>query len=127
MLKPFLKLKAKVDALRFGHKSEKLAARKMVASGYKIIETNYRCRAGEIDIIAREGDILVFCEVKARKSRSYGSPLEGITDAKIKKIRKAAEHYMKKKGLTQTDCRFDAITVEEKDSATVVEIIPNAF
>jgi len=125
--KIFGRIRDKLDMLRFGRTSEKRAARHMASKGYRIIEMNYRCRFGEIDIIARNGDTLVFCEVKARNSRTFGSPLEGITGAKIKRIRKTAEYYLMTKKLKNTDCRFDAVTVDRSGSGTVIEIIPNAF
>ncbi len=127
MLKFFGKARGKLYALSFGRKSEKRAARYMASKGYRIIETNYHCRFGEIDIIARSGDTLVFCEVKARSNRTFGTALEGITGAKIKRIRKTAEHYLMTKKLKNTDCRFDAVTVDTSGFGTVIEIMPNAF
>lgn len=123
----FGRVRNKLDRLRFGRKSEKRAARYMESKGYRIIEMNYRCRFGEIDIIARSSDILVFCEVKARSNRTFGTALEGITGAKVRKIRKTAEYYLMTKKLKNIDCRFDAVTVDQSGSKTVIEIIPNAF
>jgi putative endonuclease len=91
------------------------------------LETNYRCKKGEIDIVARQGKYLVFCEVKARRNKNYGSALEGITPSKIRKIRDTAEDYLTKKKLRGADCRFDVVTIDESKDGTKVELIPNAF
>jgi len=120
-------LLARMAALAFGRESEETAARFLKKNGYRILQKNFRCKGGEIDIIAREGDTLVFCEVKARKNKKFGSALEGVTPAKIKKIKKAAEVFMLKNGLTETDCRFDVVTIDGEGSSRKIEIIPNAF
>ncbi len=120
--------KKKVESLAFGKSSEKLAEKHLRSKGYTIIETNYRCREGEVDIVARQGDYLVFCEVKARRNKSYGSALEGVTPQKIKKIRLAAAHYIHKKKLQGVDCRFDILTIDKsEDGGIKVELIQNAF
>ncbi len=127
MKSPLRKIKEKFDALKFGRKGEKLAARLLRKKGYKILETNYRRPAGEIDLIARDGKTLVFCEVKSRRSRAFGSALESVTPSKIKRIRKTADDYIRRHGLNDIDCRFDVVTVEEGESGIEIEIIPNAF
>ena len=128
MLNPFRKLMAdKLRALRYGRESEDRAARLLASRGYKLIERNFRCRHGEIDIIARQGRTLVFCEVKARGNRSFGTAMEGVTPAKMSKIRKTAEHYMQKKGLRDVDCRFDVVTIDGKGSGAAIDVVPNAF
>ncbi|MBI5179420.1 MAG: YraN family protein [Nitrospinae bacterium] len=113
--------------MAFGQKAEKLAEKHLRANGYTVIEGNYRCRDGEIDLIARDGGYLVFCEVKARRNRAYGTALEGVTPSKIRKIKKAAEHYLLKKKLSGVDCRFDIVTIDESSGGTKVELIKNAF
>ena len=123
----FQKVKGKLASLAFGQKAEKLAQKHLRGNGYKIIDANYRCRDGEIDLIARHGVYLVFCEVKARRNRAYGTALEGVTPSKIRKIKKAAEHYLLKKNLTGIDCRFDIVTIDESPAGTKVELIKNAF
>lgn len=127
MLNSFGRLKGKLEALAFGRDSEKQAARLLVKHGYRIVEKNYRCSYGEIDLIARDGDTLVFCEVKARKSKAFGTPLEGVTRSKVAKIRKTAEHYLAKNGLTAVDCRFDVVAIEGTGEEATIEVIKNAF
>jgi putative endonuclease len=117
----------KQKALAFGKSSEKAAEKHLRKNGYKIIETNYRCRQGEIDIVAKQGKYLVFCEVKARRNKNYGSALESVNPSKISKIRKAAEDYRTKKNLHGMDCRFDVVTIDESAEGVRIELIPNAF
>ncbi len=123
----FGRFRAKLEALRFGRESEKRAARFLVKNGYRILEKNYRCRQGEIDLVARHGDTLVFCEVKARSTASFGTPLAGVTGMKRQKIRKAAEHYLVKNRLKDVDCRFDVVAIDESGPETSIEITRNAF
>lgn len=118
---------ARLAALEFGRNAEDVAARSLRKSGYKILERNFSCREGEIDIVATQDGCLVFCEVKARRTVSYGSALEAITPAKVRKIKKAAEVYIAKNGLQERDCRFDVVTIDENGSVMKLEIIPNAF
>ena len=107
---------------------EKLAAGHLKRHGYKILETNYRCRGGEIDIIARDGDTLVFVEVRAKSGRSFGSPEESINATKMSRLRTAAAHY----GMEHTDLpagrRIDvvAIDLDKNGRALRIEIIPDA-
>jgi putative endonuclease len=123
----FDKFSAKLKALAFGRDSEKRAATFLKKNGYTIIDKNYRCRQGEIDLIASDSDTLVFCEVKARSSKAFGTPLESVTEAKAEKIRKTAEHYMHKKGITNVDCRFDVVTIDESGKESSIKLIRNAF
>ncbi len=123
----FNRISAKLKALTFGKNSEKRAAIFLKKNGYTIIDKNYRCKQGEIDLIASDGDTLVFCEVKARSSKAFGTPLEGVTAAKAEKIRKTAEHYMHQKGITNVDCRFDVVAIDESEKEPSIELIRNAF
>ena len=103
---------------------EKIAADTLAKNGYKIIEFNYRCRIGEIDIIAKDGKYLCFVEVKYRTSSSYGNPLEAITKSKVKTIINVARNYLKFKGYSENiPIRFDAIAIMGDD----VKLIKNAF
>jgi putative endonuclease len=111
----------------FGKNAEKTAQKHLRSKGYTIIETNYRCKKGEIDIVAKCGNYLVFCEVKARRNKNYGTALEGVTESKIKKIRETAEDYLTKRNLRGADCRFDVVTLDETGNGLKVELIPNAF
>ena len=92
-------------------------------NGYELIEYNYRCRDGEIDIIAKDGDCYVFCEVKYRSGRQAGNPLEAVDQRKQKKIFRCALYYTVQHGIEDAQCRFDVIGVE----GTEITHIKNAF
>ncbi len=112
---------------QFGAKGESLAARYLKKNGYQIIEQNYRNRLGEIDIIAREDNTLVFVEVKSRKSVRYGSPKTAVTPRKQRQISVVALAYLKSTGQTRTRARFDVVTVTTNRDGPRIEIIKNAF
>jgi putative endonuclease len=96
--------------------------------GYDILVQNYRTKVGEIDIVAREGDVLVFVEVKARKSAKYGDPKWAVTRSKQRKISMAALYYLKTTGQSRARARFDVLTIQPgADGRPVVEIVRNAF
>ncbi len=96
-----------------GSEKEKLAAAYLTQKGYDIIETNYRTRYEEIDIIAKDKNTIVFVEVKYRKNESFGNPLESITLNKQKRISMGAAIYLsnKNKSIEKTSIRFDAIGI----------------
>jgi putative endonuclease len=112
---------------KFGEKGEALAVRRLKKAGYKIIETNYRNRLGEIDIIAKENDTIVFVEVKSRRSVHFGNPKQAVTLQKQKKISMVALYYLKAMGLNSARARFDVVTVISNRDTPQVEIIKNAF
>jgi putative endonuclease len=95
--------------------------------GYKIVELNFRSRLGEIDIIARDKETLVFVEVKARASFGYGHPKTALTPAKRRKISMTALGYLKETGQTRSKARFDVVTVLGAGPKPEIEIIKNAF
>ena len=76
-------------------------------------EYNYRCKLGEIDIIARDGDYLVFCEVKYRADDRKGTPAEAVDYAKQRVISKSALYYMTVNGIDEIPCRFDVVSIED--------------
>ena len=106
-----------------GTKYEQAAGFFLEQMGYEILEYNYRCRFGEIDIIAKDGVCLVFCEVKYRSGRGKGSPLEAVDYRKQQTIFRCASHYLAGQGLGNIPCRFDVIGIE----GTAVTHIKNAF
>jgi putative endonuclease len=112
---------------KFGEQGEALAVRRLRKSGYKIIETNYRTRLGEIDIIAKDKDTIVFVEVKSRRSVYFGNPKQAVTLQKQKKISMVALYYLKSTGQSTAKARFDVVTVVSNQDKTQVEIIKNAF
>lgn len=94
-----------------GKSAEGRAEKMLKDAGLVILARNYRCRLGEIDLIAQEGDTLVFVEVRCRSRSDYGSAAESITPAKQRRILAAARHYLA--GLARTPpCRFDAVTLD---------------
>jgi putative endonuclease len=94
-----------------GRWGEDVAARHLVAAGLVILDRNWRCRAGEIDIVARDGRTLVFCEVKTRRGGAYGTPFEAVTDAKAHRQRRLAAEWLEIAGLSVQDVRFDVVGV----------------
>jgi len=110
-----------------GKKGESIAVGYLKKQGYKIIEQNYRSKAGEIDIIAREKKTLVFVEVKTRRSTSYGSPKWAVTLKKQKAISMAALYYLKMTNQTNADARFDVVSILVRGEDTQIELVRNAF
>lgn len=111
-----------------GNSGEDIAAEFLVNNGYSLITRNYRYGKGEIDIIASDSDIIVFIEVKFRKTDEFGSPLLAITKNKQNQIRKVALAYLTENNITDTDCRFDVIGITlDKENNPVIEHIQNAF
>ena len=95
--------------------------------GYSIVCRNYRCPLGEIDIIARHRGVLVFVEVKSRRSVTFGSPKLAIHPAKQHKLSQVAWHYLQRHDLTEISARFDVVTVSDIGDSPHFEVIENAF
>lgn len=110
-----------------GRMGEELAARYLSKAGYEIISRNYREKFGEIDIIARDGSMLVFIEVKTRKSKRFGHPLEAITSHKQHQISKAATAYLSRNGLLDAPARFDVIGIGIDNGEPDVVHLRHAF
>ncbi len=95
-----------------GNSAEDLAVEFLTAKGMRIVKRNFHFgRVGEIDIIAEDGDVLVFVEVKSRSSTLYGTPEEAITPSKQRAIRKVAQGYLHTHNITNRECRFDVIAI----------------
>ena len=107
-----------------GAEAEGVAAAFLEARGLTVLARNYRCRLGEIDLIAREGSTTVFVEVRRRASRAFGGAAASITAAKRLKLLKAARHYISRLR-TMPQCRFDALLIEGDPPR--IEWIRNAF
>lgn len=107
---------------------EKLARNFLERRGYHILETNYRCTYGEIDIVAMDKDSLVFVEVRTRRNAKFGSPEESITPAKKEKIRATAYHYQQTHDNLPPSWRIDFVAVEldQKGKPSRIELIENA-
>lgn len=94
-----------------GKYGEDLAADHLAAAGFEVLERNWRCPAGEIDIVARDGAVLVVCEVKTRSSTTYGLPAEAITERKANKLRELALHWLREHPQHGRELRFDVVCV----------------
>lgn len=94
-----------------GQKGERRAAAYLRLRGYQVLERNYRVPQGEIDLIARKGETLVFVEVKARKDDSHGTPIEAVSPQKVKRVSAAAAFFLSTYNQPYNACRFDIIAV----------------
>ena len=111
-----------------GDEGEEIAKRHLLAKGLTIVETNYRSgKSGEIDIIAKDGDVLVFCEVKMRTNDQYGDPEFAITPKKQSQIRRLAHAYLCEREIDNQECRFDVVAIKKYGSKPEINYIPNAF
>jgi len=114
--------------IALGQIGEKLAAGFLKKKGYKIYQTDYRCRLGQLDIVAKDKDTICFVEVKTRSSLNMGLPQEALTVFKQHKISKVALAYLKSYNLTKSRARFDIVSVILKDNAVdKIELIKDAF
>lgn len=110
---------------RFG---EDTASKYLEESGYTILDRNFKCRSGEIDIIARDGNYIVFIEVKTRSGSFYGTPGEAVNELKQHKIIKVSETYIMKRKLFNYDFRFDVIEIViDKAKNASIKLIKDAF
>jgi putative endonuclease len=101
-----------------GAAAEGLAAKFLAARGLVLVQRNYRCRGGEIDLIARDGETLVFVEVRLRRNRAFGTAAESITAAKRRRLRLAARHYLARLG-REPPCRFDAVLLDALETENI--------
>lgn len=106
-----------------GQAKEALAARFLEAQGLGLVQRNYRCRLGELDLIMREGRLLVFVEVRFRRSASHGAPGETVTPSKQRRLTQAAAHYLQRFP-APPPCRFDLVAIGAEDR---IEWIVDAF
>jgi len=107
----------------FGVSGEEMAAKYLKKNKYKILERNFRAARGEIDIIAKDGEYVVFIEVKRRMSDKFGLPREAVTDMKQKTIINCASYWLAKNNMTGCSVRFDVVEVYGEN----VHIIKDAF
>lgn len=113
---------------RLGRWGENLAATHLESIGYALVARNWRCRGGEIDLVFRDGETVVFVEVKTRRGRNYGAPEEGLTQHKSNKLLSLGEQYMAEHGLADVNWRIDLVAVELDEHGRLLrcEHIPNA-
>ena len=111
-----------------GDAAEDRACRHLEGSGMTIVERNFRTRGGEIDIVARKGDLLVFVEVRSREVADFGSPEESVTPAKRRRIVGAARRYLSNVPPSSwREARFDVIAIEGSGEAAALRHYPAAF
>ena len=110
-----------------GREGEEIAVRYLLENGYKIIERNFFCYSGEIDIISKDKNEYVFIEVKTRTSKAYGEPIEAVHSIKQKHIWKAAEYYVYKNKLEKAFIRLDVIEVYKKHKKFYIRHIKKAI
>jgi putative endonuclease len=113
--------------IELGKTGEDLACRELERRGYAIVARRYRQRAGEIDIIARDGSVLVFVEVKARENHRFGDAAEAVTFRKRRTITRLAIDYMARTRWVDRPCRFDVVTIHFDSGEPVVDVVQNAF
>ncbi|MFH1662740.1 MAG: YraN family protein [Chloroflexota bacterium] len=111
-----------------GKRGEELARDFLIKRGFRILDANYRCTEGEIDIISQYKDCLVFTEVRTKTSQQFGSPEESITYTKKRRLITTAQHYLQNHGNQLPLCRIDFIAVEldGKGKLSRIELIENA-
>lgn len=110
-----------------GTKGELLAIAHLKKIGLEIVETNYQFGHGEIDIIAKDGEVLVFCEVKTRHNDMFGPPEYAVTPRKQQQIRKVALGYLFEHDIREHICRFDVVAIRMVGAAHTLNHIQNAF
>ena len=108
---------------------ERLACDFLGKNGYRIIERNFRCPGGEVDIVAQRQDTLVFVEVRTKRSQRFGSPEESITSAKMEKLRAVAAYYWQSRPNLPEAWRIDVVAIEMNGRGRVsrIELIENAI
>jgi putative endonuclease len=107
-----------------GAYGERVAAQRLVGQGMVLVDRNWRCDKGEIDLVLREGDVLVFCEVKTRTSAAYGHPLEAVSPTKSERLRQLAERWVEEHQARPNGIRIDLVGVllAERGAADVEHV-----
>ena len=110
-----------------GKKGEEIALQFLKKKGYRIIEKNYVCKMGEMDIIAKEKDTLAFIEVKTRTSTTFGPPQLAVNFQKQMQLSKVALYFLKEKGIEEIKARFDVVAILLGPRGEGIELIRDAF
>lgn len=117
-----------LERKKLGADTEFLAAQFLNEKGFKVVERNFRCSIGEIDLIALDVQTLVFVEVKSRRSLRFGAPSQAVNWQKQKRLFRLAQWYLKLKKIQDKPCRFDVVSVYAPDEGKPqIKHIPNAF
>jgi putative endonuclease len=119
---------ASSSRVTLGRRGEEIAARALTRRGYQIVARNWRCPAGEVDIVARHGDVWAFVEVRTRRGRAFGTPEESLTSAKQERMIEVARHYLAENDPGSVDWRLDLVAVEFDRTGRLarVEVLENA-
>ncbi len=110
-----------------GKEGERVAELFLKKKGYKLVERNYRCAAGELDLVMLDQRAIVFVEVKTRTGTGYGTPLEAVESRKQQKMIYAAQFFLSARKLNQREARFDVVGISWPGPQPLVEHIENAF
>jgi putative endonuclease len=110
-----------------GKEGERVAEQYLRKKGYRVVERNYRCSAGEVDLIVLDRRVIVFVEVKTRTDHRFGTPLEAVEFRKQHKMIQAAQFFLSQKKLHQRDARFDVVGISWPGGEPLVEHVQNAF
>jgi putative endonuclease len=113
--------------IELGRAGEDAAAAFYRKCGFRVVDRNYRCRAGEIDLVVRRGRLLVFCEVKTRASRYWGGPAEAVGALKQNRIRRSAGAWLAEHRGGRRELRFDVVSVTAADGGLELTHLPGAF
>jgi putative endonuclease len=117
-----------VDARReLGRQGELMAEAFLRDCHYTIVARNYRCRAGEIDLVALDGRVLVFVEVRSRRGARVGTPLESVDARKQAQVARVAQHFLSARGWHERDARFDVVGIRFDAEPPAVEHVRGAF
>lgn len=121
-------VKAKTGNKKLGEEGEEIAVAFLKGRKYAVLERNFRCKCGEVDIVARDGKTLVFVEVKTRRTASYGPPQASVTSFKQRQIAKAALTWLASKKMQDIPARFDVVAIIMREHEVPhIEHIQNAF
>ncbi len=116
-----------ITKITTGKEGEKIAAAYLKKNGYRIIDINFRCPLGEVDIVAREDKEIVFVEVKTRKSNKLGYPEQAVGIRKQKKMSQLALWYLQEKNISDVAARFDVLAITLFPEGNDIKLIKNAF
>ena len=108
--------------LLLGNWGERVARNFLAGKGYRVLETGFRCAWGEVDIVANDGDELVFVEVRTRRGDAFGTPQESVTRAKARRLTSTAQTYIEERGIDGVDWRIDLISIVLDSGGRVLEI-----
>jgi putative endonuclease len=112
---------------RLGRSGEDLAATYYRRRGYRVLDRNYRCRGGEIDVVLQRGGVIVFCEVKTRSTDRFGAPVEAVDPVKQHRVRRAAAHWLVARRPGPVEVRFDVFSAIVRSGRIEIACIPDAF